>query len=443
MAGGDDASAVAEAGTTTGPGDGSVAAGATGCKPLVVTAGATVEGSKADTFAWSDGACLPRTASLLRNDAKDAYGQYGGYMRAISYQVAGATRDIRGTGANGWQGFGYIVDHYGGGSTSGRTLGTAGMYRTVLAGRHHAIHEFKWDVSPGGTVHVTVHWMFATGRSHPLYAITLDSFATTAGTVHADSRSPYGDMAWDNGTTGDVSGDGWGDTHKFTTVGDGPVTPTSAWDYTKANMIPYAYEWSKPTDSEMGLVATLSWASRIQGGDYFGGNLMNAKWGKAGTKLLTDIPDSEWPFQLNQYELPSETKSHRIAWGLTFGAVGESSYTAFGKTLSGYPYQSYTVYIVLGTHTTSALAAQVSAVEAEQGVTLTATRGAVATSGIGGPGRTDKVTFPEAGFDPVYAAWTLDAASNAVTVSIATGSAQLTNPVFGSADTRRRRRLRP
>ena len=71
---------------------------------------------------------------------------------------------------------------------------------------------------------------------------------------------------------------------------------------------------------------------------------------------------------------------------MTFGAVGESSYTAFGKTLSGYPYQSYTVYIVLGTHTTSALAAQVSAVEADQGVTLTATRGAVATSGIGGPG---------------------------------------------------------
>ena len=272
--------------------------------------------------------------------------------------------------------------------------------------------------------------MFATGRSHPLFAITLDSSATTAGTVKADSRSPYGDMAWDNGMNGDVSGDGWGDTHKFTTTGSGPITQSSAWDYTKANTIPYAYEWSNSTDSEMGLVATLSWASRIEGGDYFGGDLMNSKWGKTGTNLLTDIPNSEWPYQLNQYELPSTSKSHRLAWGLSFGAVGQSSYTAFGKTLSGYPFQSYTVYIVLGTHMTSAVANQVGAVEAEQGVTLAATRGTVATSGVGGPGRTDSAAFSEAGFDPVYAAWTLDAASNAITASIATGSASLTNPVF-------------
>ena len=72
--------------------------------------------------------------------------------------------------------------------------------------------------------------------------------------------------------------------------------------------------------------------------------------GNEGDQAATDIPDSEWPFQLNQYELPSETKSHRVAWGATFGAVGSSSYTAFGQKLSGYPYQSYSVYVVLGTH---------------------------------------------------------------------------------------------
>jgi hypothetical protein len=402
----------------------------TGCKPLVVTPGGIVDGSKADTFAWYDSACLPRTASLVRNDATDAYGEHGGYMRAISYRVAGTTRDIRGTGANGWQGFGYIVDHYGGGSPAVTTRNVGGTYRTLLAGRHHAIHEFTWDLSPGGTVHVTVHWMFATGRSHPLFAITLDSSASASDSVHADSRSPYGDMAWDNGVVGDVSGDGWGDTHKFTTTSGPPLTASAAWDYTKSNLVPYAYEWSTPTDAEMGLVGTLAWSSRIQGGDYFGGDLMSAKWGKTGTNLLKDFPGSEWPYQLNQWELPSTNASHRIAWGLSFGAVGEASYRAFGKTLSGYPYQSYTVYIVLGTHTSSAVAAQVSEVEAQQGVTLTATRGTVATRGVGGPGRTDMVPFPQAGFDPVYAAWTLDAASNAVTVSMAVGSAKLTNPVF-------------
>jgi hypothetical protein len=343
--------------------------------------------------------------------------------------VAGKTRDIRGSGANGWQGFGYIVAHYGNAGDDADTMSVGGTYKTVLAGRHHAIHEFKWDISPGGTVHVTAHWMFATGHAHPLFAITLDASATKAGTVMADSRAPYGDLAWDNGAEGDVSGDGWGDSHKFTTTGAGPVTPTSAWDYTKANTIPYAYEWSTPTDAEMGLVSTLSWASRISGGDY-GGGLLSNEWGKTGTKLLTDIPDWEWPFQLNQYELPYVTTSHRVAWGATFGAVGAASYTAFGQTLSGYPYQSYSVYVVLGTHATSTVAAQVAAVEATQGLSLTATRGAVATDGVGGPGRTDKTKFPQVGFDPVYAAWTLDAASNAITATVNAGSSSVANPMF-------------
>jgi hypothetical protein len=411
-------------------GDGSAIVGASGCSPLVVKAGVKVDGSNADTFTWYDGACLPRMASLIRNDAADAFGGRGGFLRALSYQAAGKTRDIRGTGANGWQGFGYVVSHFGSTGDDSDTQGIGGTYRTVLAGRHHAIHEFKWDISPGGTVHVTVHWMFATGRSHPLFAITLDSSANKAGAVMADSRSPYGDLAWDNGANGDVTGDGWGDTHKFTTTGSGPVTPTSPWDYTKPNTVPYDYEWSTSTDSEMGLVAALSWASKIEGGDYFGGDLSTNKWGKTGTKLLTDIPDSEWPYQLNQYELPSETTSHRICWGASIGAVGAASYTSFGKTLSGYPYQSYTVYVVLGTHATPAVAGQVGDVEGEQGVTLTATRGSVATDGVGGAGRTDKVTFPQAGFDPVYAAWTVDAASNAATVSVNTGAGKITNPVF-------------
>ena len=179
------------------------------------------------------------------------------------------------------------------------TLGTAGTYRTVLAGRHHAIHEFKWDVSPGGTVHVTVHWMFATGRSHPLYAITLDSSATTAGTVHADSPSPYGDMA---GTT-ERPGTCPATAGRYAQVHDRRRRPGHAdvcWDYTKANTIPYAYEWSKPTDSEMGLVATLSWASRIQGGDYFGGDLMNAKWGQGGHQAPHGHPGLGVAVLLNQ-----------------------------------------------------------------------------------------------------------------------------------------------
>src|SRR5258708_244901 len=63
--------------------------GATGCSPLVVSPGVVVDGSKSDTFAWTDAACRPRSASLVRNDATDAFGEHGGYLRAIADEGAG------------------------------------------------------------------------------------------------------------------------------------------------------------------------------------------------------------------------------------------------------------------------------------------------------------------------------------------------------------------
>jgi hypothetical protein len=408
-------------------GGGGFDGGPSGCAPLAVSAGVTVEGSKADTFAWSDADCRPRTASLFRNDTTDAFGERGGYLRAISYEVAGKRRDIKGTGANGWQGFGYIINHYA--STASETQHIGGTTTTVLAGRHHAIHEFKWRISPGGSVDVTAHWFFATGRSHPLFSITYDATPAGPDVVAADTRAPYGDLAWDDGVGGDVSGIGWGDAYRFTTTGSGPVTPHSPWDYSKTNVVPHAFEWSNATDAEMGLVATLPFATHVGGGDYGGGTIMGS-WGKSGSDLLTDVADWDWPFQLNQWELPFETTSHRLAWGTTYGAVGQRSYDSFGKTLSGYPYQSYAVFVVLGTHATSAVEAQIAEVDAEAHVVVTATRGTVATDGVAGVGRTDRVTFSPVGFDPVYAAWAVDAASNAATIQIDAGAGSLRAPVL-------------
>ena len=106
------------------------------------------------------------------------------------------------TGINGWQGFGYIVRPLPERVQRVDTQSVGGTYSTVLAGRHHAIHEFKWDINTGrhGSRHRALD--VPTGRAHPLFAITLDSSATTAGTVVADTRSPYGDLAWDNGADG-------------------------------------------------------------------------------------------------------------------------------------------------------------------------------------------------------------------------------------------------
>jgi hypothetical protein len=396
--------------------------GASGCKGLVFTAGADLAGAKGELVAWSDADCRPRTTSLVRNDAADPFGSHGGYARAFTYVADGKTRNCEGSGGNGWAGFGYIVNHFGNGAS--QTQGVSGKYRTVLAGANHAIHEFTWRVDAGGPVDVTVHWSFATGRSHPLYSITYDASPAGPDVVKADTRSPYGDIKFDDGKNGQIDGVGWGDKYRFTTTSPGPALLSSSWDYTKPNVVPYDVLWSSSADAEMGLVQTQAWEAHVAGGDY-GGNIMGS-WGKTGSPMPTDWA---WPYQLNQYEMPYVSSSHRLAWGATFGAVGQRSYAAWGKTLSGYPFVSYAVFVVLGKHTTSAVAAQVAEMEAVQTTTLTATRGMVATRGVAGPGRTDTAPFTPAGFDPVYAAWTVDAAGNAATAAFATGPGTLKNPV--------------
>ena len=377
---------------------------ATGCSSLAHDT-ANVENSPADSYAWFDSSCHPRSAALFRNDQKDAFGEYGGYLRSLSYQVNGQTRTVRGTGVNGWQGFGYIVDHYA--SSASTTQGTQGKTTVVLAGKHHAVHRYTWRVNPGGPVDVTAEWRFATGRDHPVFSITFDATAAGANVVDADTRAPYGDMAYE-GTAGPISGVGWGDTHKFTTT-TSPVTPATAWDYTQPNTIPYDVSWSNAGDAEMGLVATTDFASGMAGGDY-GAGVLSAHWGKSGSNLLTDLVDWSWPYQLNQYELPFGTTSHRVAWGANYGAVGQSSYTSFGRSLSGYPTTSYAVRVVLGTHSSSAVAAEVAEMETVMATKVTANAG------------TPK-------WDALRDAWSANATSNAVTLSI-TAPKALVNPMF-------------
>lgn len=408
-------------------GDGGAQPGPSGCAAIAIDSATKVDGSGADTYAWSDSRCARRSAALIRNDAADGFGESGGYLRRLTYELAGQTRTCTGTGANGWNGFGYIIDHYA--STASETQQTRGHYAVVLAGKHHAIHQYTWRINPGGPVDVTAQWIFVTGRDHPLFSITFDATPAGANAVKADTRAPYGDLGWDADQKGDVSGVGWGDKYQFHTTGSGPVTPSSPWDYSQPNVVPYDLEWSNAADAEMGLVATRAWETKIEGGDYGGGMLMQ-HWGKTGTNLLADINDWEWPFQLNQYELPFVTTSHRVAWGANYGAVGQSSYTAFGKTLGGYPYQSYAVYVVLGAHSAGAVAAQVREIETVQTATLTASRGTVSTQGSAGVARTDTVAYTPAGFDPIHATWDAHAAGNAATLVLSVPSGSLAQPVF-------------
>ena len=410
------------------------------CKPIALDAGKSVDGYVADVFSFYDARCAVRTAVLARNDAADPGGSKGGFLRKYTYDVGGTPRAATGTGANGlWNGFGYVVAHYGSASADAESRDTVGSYRTALAGTHHAIHEFKWRIFPDGKpVDVTVHWFFATGRSHPVYAITYDASPAGSDAVRADTRAPYGDLGWDADQKGDVEGLGWGDKYAFTTTGAGPVRPQSTWDYAKPNTIPYVVEWSKNVDAEMGLVQTQPWVETISGGDYGGGTLGTDCWGKTSsahgaacsTKAGWTMPnDTLWPYQLNNYELPFTTSSHRMAWGATYGAVGQTSFDSFGKKQNGYPYTSYSTLVVLGQRSSAEVATQVAEMENASTASMTASVGYVATVGAGGVGRTDAVTFSPAGYSPVYGTWDVDPVANAATVTL-TSAAGLTRPIL-------------
>jgi hypothetical protein len=155
--------------------------------------------------------------------------------------------------------------------------------------------------------------------------------------------------------------------------------------------------------------------------------------------------DFNWPFQSINYSLDpfapgTPTSNTRLAWGTNFGFLGQASYFVHGSayyggplpdtTAPGWPRKSYSVYVVLGRHSTDPVGAAVAQVETVQSLALTASLGSVATSGPAGVGRADAVTYQPAGYDAVYGALTFLAAGNRLDANIAVGSGALRHPVI-------------
>ena len=394
--------------------------------PLAVNENASVDGFASSQFTWHDSQRQPRTVALVKNDRLDPTNHWGGFLRQLTYNLGETTRVVNGSSST-HPGFGYTVNHYpASGSSAALSYSYKGTYNAVLRGRHHAIHEFKWRLYMGASVDATVHWFFATGRDHPLWSVTFDSSPAGQDVIEADTRAPYGDLQWDGGANSEVAGVGWGDRYKFRSL-HSPVTMSSGWDYSQPNTIPYVIEWTNVPDAEMGLVQTQTYLQHDAGGYWFYPN-----WG--ATDLDGPMPeDYNWTYQLNQYELPFVTTSKRMAWGSNFGAVGQTSYPAYGhdRNLVGYPYQSYTVFVVLGQHSTNPVPAQVSQIETVQNTSLSATVGSLVTSGPAGIGRSDAVTYDPPGYDHIYSTWNVRAnAMNEATFSLNVTQGTLTNPII-------------
>jgi hypothetical protein len=292
----------------------------TPARALTVTAVTSDNGYPAHQIRWTDSAGLPRTAILVDQNPTNA--PFTGFLRQYSYSVNGQTRTCTGTqnyAAGGnleFSGDGFVQNHSANGYgdfSSGNGPGVPGTTTIILLGTNFALIEYdmpNYEIDGPyynptyQTVPTSVQWFFADGRSHPIFALSQDA-RNAGGNLGADSRSPYGDLAYDGDGTGAlVGGCSYGDTYKFVTLAANPeaVTTNSGWRYTEPNSIPYAMQWANPAtvDAEMGHVATLPILLSDQGVDsqiynftngvYDGDNPFDSIYGDYRTLAQPDGP---------------------------------------------------------------------------------------------------------------------------------------------------------
>jgi hypothetical protein len=408
------------------------------CAAMAYEEDVTVADSQTDRFSWNDASCLPRTASMAR--------MARGYLRQFTYMYDGdKQRTATGTGVNGHMGWGFPVNHGLGALGGNVNPSTPGAFGATYVGPHHSIYRYR--IEQGGII-VTLEWFFASGRNNPVIGITYDMNGAGPG-LGGDMRTPYGDIAWDgdeNFPATVISGIGWGDRYKFKTT-TAPFTRNSSWDYTEPNLVPYVHEWADASDTEMGVVQTQTYLQKDAGGYWFYKN-----WGKTSENQDPDdgqvgkMPLSwNWPYQMNQYELcypeaescvDQPTSSHRLAWGANYGAAGGTDasgmYPAYGddKQLSGYPFASYSVIMVMGKHSEETVFQQVREIETVQKTSISATTGSVVTELPAGVARTDMATLSPAGYDARYSTWNVSADQNKAAFSVSVSEGALRNPVL-------------
>jgi len=420
--------------------------------PLTLAAAPTVSvaqnvnegGFVGDKITWRDSAGRPRTAFLVGNGGLDPAGAYGGYVRTFTYQPsAGVTRTVSGGALE--PGFGFVMAQRSSDYATISNKFVAGTRTLRANGTGHAIVELTYPTlktSGGVTIPVkaTVQWVFVTGRDYPLWNVTYDSTAAGANGLSLDTKSPYGAVEY-TGSSGTVDGVGWGDRRKFTTTAaTGPVTMQSPWSYAATNVVPYVTSWNNAQNAEMGLVQSQRYAQHDGGYGWFYSN-----WGKTSDTRVIDAgsPASQlmpaawnWTYLLNQHQLPAGTSAKTMGWGMNFGAVGQTSFPSYGYqgNKSGYPYQSYGTFIVLGAKASTTN--QVAQVERVTASSLVATRGQVVTSGVAGAGRTDTVTYVPAGYNHMYSTWDVrtEPTTSAAVLTFDPKAKAIKNPVFRLLD---------
>jgi hypothetical protein len=440
----------------------------------------TVGSMVSDRFTWCDSANAQRVAVLAHNDGQTGPGgTRGGELRQFSYKVGASTRTVNAS-SSGTSGFGYVVSHpISEDNCTGQKLDNTysdpydtslighargGSFQRVFEGRHHSIFRFTTTyprycstiATPplGYLVPVTIDWIFATGRDNPLWSVTWDMTAVPADKLEDDTRAPYGELLFDGsaseGAHSTIAGVAWGDRYKFTSTTN-PVTLSSAWSWDQPNTIPFVKLWTTVVDATMGTVMTQTIVQKDVAG-YFdvakfwthtnADALPNCNPPFATTYTMPCI--DFWSYQSINFSFAGNnvaTNSTRLAWGSEYGFLGQSAYHIHGSTYwggplpdataSGWPKKSYSLYVVLGTHTNDPVDAQVTQTETFQTLTMSATIGSVISSGPAGINRVDTVSYAPAGYNHVYGALAFAAnAANKLDANVVVGSGTLKKPLL-------------
>jgi hypothetical protein len=290
--------------------------------------------------------------------------------------------------AFGHPGFGYVVSHntQTGNSPLGKANVPTKVTTTIVSGGHHAFHRIELiydrDKEGGGLgirIPVIIEWFVATGRDHPVWAVTwrvgsaIESEGVNFDQYRMDVRGPYGSLNFDgapNRAAGDaVGGVAWGDFGlSFTTTG-AQLTMNSPWTYNTPNRVNFCRAWTANTNAEMGIVQTrvgdkeMPYQDRVVGRER--GAVSTDPFQDHGN--CTDLGDNRqyvmpciggWPYQLMNFDwdpsggkpLDEATGTKLIAWGSPYGWLGASSFDLFdfSGVADGRGDRAYSTFVVIG-----------------------------------------------------------------------------------------------
>ena len=398
---------------------------------------------------------------------------------------------------DGHPGFGYVVSHNKSNTSSplGKFNISEAIQTTVFAGAHHAIHRvdltYDRDLEGGNSgikIPVTIQWLIATGRDHPVWSVIWRmSAAVNPNAIdfvddpnadtpdYMDVRGPYGSLSFDrgvDGTHGDsIGGVAWGDGGlRFTTL-TSPLTLQSDWSYSRANTVNFVQAWTASTNAEMGIVQsrcgdwTMGYPDRVaasERGHESSGNFPSK--GQCGNPVDYLMPCIwGWPYQMMNYDwdgtgkpFDEPTSTPLIAWGSPYGWLGAASFVAMdGSVADGRGDRSYAMFIVLGAHyrfdklsgqadtEQGDVSACIRAVEALNLARIDAAMvGKVVNHVPRGPGSAEFMSIDN-GYDDIYVVFRLSADQSSVAFTfIPSPDNQVTRPIFVIENFSRGRRLR-